>query len=324
MMALSIEEITANYTSSLHALGEIAWSYYYQGQLDDAMRLFEWGSQLLDFPEITALSQAQFLLRYAEFLIANYFLTNQDEEMVLTSIDRAQAAASKSHDQRQQATALYLRGQMNYYQNMHKGLQDYREARSTLQQANKLYTTLEDTEGIAQTLFYMGLTYEREEDEKSAESHYQQALKIAREHNHKWIMSEATRHLAGLAMQQDTDLALRYALESLHLRSEIGFKRALPPAYFLVSDIYTLRHELDAALEYCQQGQQLAEKMRLSSAIINGLLTMGQIQLQKEALEEARASFETAYRLARETHIAFAIAAAQDSLAQIQSRMPNS
>ncbi|GHO82712.1 hypothetical protein KSZ_07180 [Dictyobacter formicarum] len=320
-MALSAKEITTHYTSSLHSLGEIAWSYYYQGQLDGAMQLFERGSHLLDFPEITDLDQAQFLLKYAEFLIANYLLTNQNEDLALTTIDRAQAAARKSQDQLQQATAHYLIGQMKYYQNMHKGIQDYTEARTRLQQANKLYSDLRDTEGIAQTLFYVGLTYEREDDKQRAESHYQQALKIAREHSHKWIISEATRHLAGLMMQQDTDLALRYALESLRLRSEIGFKRALPLAHFLVSDIYALRNELDAALEQCRQGQQLAEEMGIRSAMLNGLLTMGQIQLQQGAFAEARTSFEAAYQLAQKTNIAFAIAAAQDSLAQLQTRV---
>lgn len=319
-MALSAKEITAHYTSLLHSLSEIAWSYYYQGQLDDAMKLFERGSHLLDFPEITDLDQAQFLLRYAEFVIANYFLTNQDEELMLTIIHQAQETARHSRDQQSQVTVLYLTGQMHYYQNIQKGIQDYTEARTTLQQAYKLYTELRATEGMAQTLFYTGLTHEREGDKNSAEAYYQQALEIARGHDYKWIISEATRHLSGLAMQKDTDLALRYALESLRLRSEIGFKRALPAAHFLVSDVYTQRNELDKALEHCQQGRQLAEKMGLRSAILMSLLTLGQIQQQQAAFEEAQATFEEAAQLAQKLNIAFAISAARESLAQLASQ----
>ncbi|GHO83916.1 tetratricopeptide repeat protein [Dictyobacter formicarum] len=319
-MALSAEEITAHYTSTLHALGEIAWSYYYQGQLDDAMKLFEQGSHLLGFPEIAVIDRARFLLRYAEFVIANYFLTNQDEELMLTIIHQAQETARHSQDQQSQATVLYLTGQMRYYQNIQKGIQDYTEARTTLQQAHKLYATLGATEGIAQILFYIGLTHEREDDEERAEAYYQQALEIARRHSYKWIISEATRHLSGLAMQKDTDLALRYALESLRLRSEIGFKRALPAAHFLVSDVYTRRNELNKALEHCQQGRQLAEEMGLRSAILMSLLTLGQIQQQQAAFEEAQSTFEAAAQLAQELHIAFAISAARESLARLASQ----
>ncbi|GCE22458.1 tetratricopeptide repeat protein [Dictyobacter kobayashii] len=206
---------------------------------------------------------------------------------------------------------------MHYYQNIQKGIQGYAEARTTLQQAHELYAGLGTTEGAAQTLFYIGLTYEREDDEEKARAYYQQALEIARSYDYKWIISEATRHLSGLAMQKDADLALRYALESLRLRSEIGFKRTLPAAHLLVSAVYTQRKELDAALEHCQQGRHLAEEMGLRSAIMNSLLTLGEIQQQQAAFEEAQASFEAAAQMAQELKIAYAISAAQNSLEQL-------
>ncbi|GCE22457.1 hypothetical protein [Dictyobacter kobayashii] len=98
-MTLSAKEITAHYSSSLQALREIAWSYYYQGQLNNAMNLFKQGSQLLGFPEIAVSDQTAFLLKYAEFLIANYFLTNQDEELTRATTLQAQAMALSSQDQ---------------------------------------------------------------------------------------------------------------------------------------------------------------------------------------------------------------------------------
>ncbi len=318
-MFLSAEDISEHYTDTLRTLSEIAGAYYYQGQLNEALRLFQTGEQLLRLREVLEADRVAFLLKYAEFLVDYYFLTNQEEERMRVVVRQAREAVTASGDESSIASAISSTGKMLYYYNLNTGSDDYTEARRAMRQALEIYEKFDDSHGIAQSLFFIGLTHERNGEEEQARGYYRQALDIAREYDDKWVISEVTRHLAGLNMGKDNDTSLRYALESLQRREEIGFKCVLPLAHVLVCEVYTERGELEQARKHAQYAQELSEEMDLRSASILTLLAQGEIQQKQGNLAAARASFTQAAALADELGIAFGIAAAKAKLAQIRA-----
>jgi tetratricopeptide (TPR) repeat protein len=318
-MYLSTGEISERLTDALRAIEDIAGAYYYLGRLNDALSLLQSGEQLLRVQEVQEIDRVDFLLHYADFLIDTYFLTNQNEKLMRTIVQQAHKEAIANGDEKSVATAISYTGKMLYYRNLNTGSGDYAEARNLMRQALALYEKIGDTHGIAQSLFFIGLTYERQREEEQARGCYRQALDIAREYDDKWVISEVTRHMSGLNLGKDNDTSLRYALESLRLREETGFKRALPAAHLLLGSVYMARGELDRAWEHTQLAQDLAEEMKLRSSLMSVLLIQGEIQQKQGNLDKARASFEKAATLADELGLAYGIAAAKANLEQINA-----
>ena len=318
-MFLKNEAISERYANALLAIENIAGAYYYQGRLADALALWQSGEQLLHFEEVREAERVGFLLKYADFLVDHYFLTNQQERLMRTIVQQAREEAIAGEDEQSIATAIYQISRMLYYCNLNTGSSDYTETRSYMRQALERYERIDDKHGIAQSLFFIGLTYERHKEEEQARGYYRQALDIGREYDDKWVIAETTRHLAGLNLGKDNDTSLRYALESLRRREEAGFKRALPSAHLLASRVYQERDEMELASEHAQRAQELAEEMELRSSLMSVLLTQGEIQQKQGNADAARASFEKAAALAEELGLAYGIAAAKANLAHVKA-----
>lgn len=317
-MSLSTKAISERYAISLKATSEIANAYYFQGSIDEALQLFQAGELMLSLQEVSQEDKLNFLLKDGQFMIHYYFLTNREEERMSSLAQQARQLAEARQDELGIATALYLIGQTLYYHNLQTGESDYLKARSYFEQASTRYEQLKDTYHLAESLFYTGLTYERHHQDAQAQEYYQRALKRAESSSNAWGASEATRHLAGLYMSIDLEQSLSYALKSLALREEIGFKRGLPPAQLLVSDVYVERGDLEQALEYCQQAQQLAWEMNLQNYLVYAQVVHGDIAYKQGKRDEARARFEEAASLARQLNIAFAIAVVNEKLEMLK------
>jgi tetratricopeptide (TPR) repeat protein len=93
--------------------------------------------------------------------VANYFLTNKDFDLTLTTIQEAKQLAGEIQDEKGIADALCLLGQAYYNKKLNTGEGDYEQALGYFQQALERRERLRDTRGISEALFYSGLTYER-------------------------------------------------------------------------------------------------------------------------------------------------------------------
>ena len=129
--------------------------------------------------------------------------------------------------------------------------------------------------GMSQSLFYLGLAHERLKEKEQARGFYQRALDLALRTNAKEEASYAYCHLAGLSDEKEQQL--EYALQSLHLREEIGFKRALPHSHLFICDLYLQRNNLEKSQEHCQIAFQLAEEMELKNALMMACYSQGKI-----------------------------------------------
>lgn len=228
-----------------------------------------------------------------------------------TVVQRAWEGAEAIQDTFAIATALFLFGQTLYYRNLLGGESDYTQARDYFQQASALREKIGDAYNVAESLFYTGLTYDRNGQKEQAETYYRSALPLALEQGNTWAASEVHRHLTD---HTEGEQRLHHALLSLELRAKMSFKRGLPAAQLLISEIYTEQGELARALEYCQQAEQLSEEMGLQIYLMNALLTRGDIAYKQGKRSETREYFERASVLAQVLNNAHGIASVNEKL----------
>jgi len=316
----SYHSISDHFTSVIYSLCEIAELYYYLAKLDEATDVLKTGLQLTSAKEVHLRDRVKLTLQYGRVLVANYFLTNRDFDLTLATSHEARQLAETAHYEKGIADALSLIGQAHYYRKLNSGEGDYEEALTYFQRALTLREKLHDTRGISEALFHSGLTYEQRGLSDRAQECYTEALQFADLYNHKLEKSYALRHLAGLATDKgDLDAALNYALTSLALREEIGFRVSLPHSHILVGDIYLRREDGENALINYQNAQGLAEEMGIKNALTLSLLAIGNIQLVQGDKVQARENFQNAHTLAQELGIAYAIEGASKKLDALQN-----
>lgn len=315
-MSLTFEELNERYGLALQALSEIAEAYYFQGMLEESLQVWRSGELILGGAEVDPMERTNFLLTYGRFLVQYYYLTSHEEELMLEVIQRARQGAEGLQDEVGVATALFLSGQALYFQNLAAGVDDYTEARNYFLQSSALRERVDDNFELAESLFYIGLTYDRHGQATQAKEYYLRALDNAEQYGNVLAASEATRHLTD---HVDGEQRLHYGMRSLELRNEMKLKRGLPSAQLLLSELYIERGELELALEYCQQAEVFATEMNLQNSLVSVLLTRGDILQKQGAFSEAREYFEKALVLAQQLHIAYNITAAQEKLKVLNS-----
>lgn len=316
-MNLTPNALAERYETALRSLADSAEAYYFQGRLDDAYRLWQNSALLLSAREIRPVDHLTFLLRYGAFLVHRYFLTNQEEELMLDVIEQARQLSDELQNEPGCARVLALTSEALYYHNHLNGEKDFTKVRAYFQQAAALYEKIVDFDGLAEAIFYTGMTYVWHGEMEEARTYLLRTLELAEQHNNLWIASEANRHLADVAMRKDKnyDQALRHALKSLVLREEMGFKRAIPSGQLLVSDVYIELGDYEQALASCQQADQLSREMDLPTYTMGAYMTRGEIAYRRGQHAEARGYFEQAAALARKHQIAYGIEEAEEKLA---------
>lgn len=244
------------------------------------------------------------------------------------------------------AIALCLQGQAHYYATLNTHGSNYDETFAYCQQALDIWEKLEKERqiamaewdgpssedfqpdedarnyvlriierGMSKALFSIGLASEQLGKHEQARDSYQRALDLALHADAKEEASYAYRHLTSFCEEKEQQL--HYALQSLALREEIGFKRLLPHSHLLVCDIYLHRGDLEKAQEHCQAAFQLAEEMDLKQALMMALYSQGEISQRQGKLDEARESFVHCLDLAKEFQFVYGITEATKKLQEL-------
>ena len=318
------QALVRSYTIALTALGEIAEAFYNLGSLDDAQHVLRIALQLVEEREVQWQTRLKLVLQHAKILVVDYFLTNQDADLMFSTILHAKQLAEAAQDQQSSADALSLLGQAHYYDTLNasatltsqQGI--YQEALKYHQQALEQRETLQDTRGISESLFFIGLVHERERTHDLAYAYYTKALHIADQHGHTAEKAEPTRHLAGLAwVKGELDQALSSALQALTFRKTAGFKPFLPFDHLLISDIYLAQGDTANALLYAQYAYALAKGTGQKRALVFSLLSLGEILTAQKEVSQARASFEEALVIGRELQVPLAVTRASSHLERL-------
>jgi tetratricopeptide (TPR) repeat protein len=235
---------------------------------------------LIETSEAWPQDRLKLLLLSGQILTVDHFLNDTDAHLLFEPLLQARQIAETTRDQQGMADVLSVLGQAHYFAtlmarvgsgaspNSSQEQGDYHEALAYQQQALELREALHDTRGMSESLFYIGIVYERWQQRDLAVKQYTKALQTAEQFSHPFEQSEPSRHLAWDAFGQgDVEAALTYALRALSLREAASFRPHLPFDHLLLSDIYQAKGERANAVLHAEIASTLAKEMGATRAI---------------------------------------------------------
>jgi tetratricopeptide (TPR) repeat protein len=273
--------LTQHYTVAIDALCEIARAYYTLGRLDDSQRLLRTTQQLLEAREATPQQHLKLLLLYGQVLVVDHFLTRgPNADLMFSTLAQAQRLAEATQDRQGLADAISLLGQAHYFASVvdfrRRGLPltstpgdgIYDQALAYQQHALELREALDDTRGVSESYFQIGVVYERWQQYDESQSYYTKARQIADHFDHRFEKTEPARHFAFNALREgDLDRALGLARQALALREAAQFKPYLPLDHLLLRDIYEAKGDTASAQLHERQAFALAEELGFQALV---------------------------------------------------------
>ncbi len=294
--------IPKHYNTLVNTLCELSEAHYYQGNLDIAVSLLESNIYILDTSNVTVEDRARFQVQRGKMLYYQGAIADTDSEAALNVLLAAQELAKLAKDDGSLAKALDLMGLVFYTQAFSNG--NFEKPREYFQQALELRQRLNDRQGICESLFHLGLTYQNkdnrtQEDRQEALTYFHQANALAQAGGFKLGESYLVRHIAA-EYQEDEDWEKAQAgLEkSLALREEIGYKVYQPTALLALGQFHQARQELDRALRYYQRAYDLAVQMNIVMYIVRAQIALGNLEKERGDAAATLQHYETALQAA--------------------------
>ena len=298
----STNAIPGLYKELVDVLNRLSEVYYYQGQLDIAVQVHESNIYLLTAHGATIEDKARFQVQRGKMLYYQSSLADRGFEAAWAVLLDAKKLAESSADKACLAKALDLIGSVLYSQAFSNG--NFEGPREYFQHAFELRQQLVNTQGMSESLFHLGLTYQNKDnrtegDRKEALKHFNEAQALAQAGGHKLEESYIVRHIAAEHQEDgNLDKALAGFERSLTLREQIGYKVYQPAALLAIGHVYRARQKLDQAMEYYQKAYNLAEQMNQALYVVRLQMAMGDAEKEKRNIHQALKHYETALRTA--------------------------
>ncbi len=228
------------------------------------------------------------------------FFHHRDPAPARAALEEAQRLAKAAKDRMVAADVAQSLGQLSYSAGFET--RDWKTPRSAFEKVLAEREKLADRRGLAETLFYLGLTYEQDGQPAPALERYQKSLAIAEEAGDLVQQSYARRHIAGIQEERgEYPAAEKNIAAEIDLRRRGGFAVGVPFALLQQADFVAARggdpkeierllDEAIAAAESCGSTRALysarAERSRRASADGDSRTAF---TMAEKALEAARA-----------------------------------
>jgi tetratricopeptide (TPR) repeat protein len=273
------ENIEARYQTVLEQLIFIAHTHFDLAEIGASINALEAGKMLASQEVVTDQQRLALFLAESTILVGDYFNSPGNFDFVLERIQQTAELATNLNDQHGNAQILSLKGQLYYYRRRLTDVGKYAEAANYLEEAQKLFREIEDTRGISETFFFLGLIDEMQDKPINAQSHYKQAYELASTHGHRYEQALAARHLASTNLDTgQIKAALPYAQESLQIREELGVKRYLPYSFALLGDVYMKLSQMD---EGGSEEETAAYRQEARKALEQGLAYARELHISR-------------------------------------------
>ena len=223
----------------------------------------------------------------------------RDPEGVRRALARAQAAARRAADPRADADLAQYEGQVRYGEAFSTG--DWESPRALFRAALEGRDRLGDRRGAAESLFYLGLTFDQAGQAEPAMEQYARSRAIAEEIGDAALQSYTARHIGAILEQQGRlDAAYDHIARSVAFRREARFFVTLPFALMQQADFF-VQHRADRAraMELLDEAIDVADRYGSIRALSAARLELARLALEeqpREALSIARCGLDAARR----------------------------
>lgn len=245
----------------------------------------------------------------------------RDPEAVAEALVAAQTAAQKARVPKIDADLAQSVGQIRYSDAFSNG--DWQTPRALFVRAREGRKRAGDRRGEAESLFYLGLTYEQAGEKAPARERYEASLAISEQIRDASLQSFAHRHIGGLLEEEGRlDAAYGHIEQSVALRREARFLALLPFALIQQSDFLAQhrRGERAKAIALLDEAIDVAEDAHSTRALSAARLSMAKLLSEDGQAGEALMVAQCGLRAARDFGDREGIADAEKQVSDLERR----
>jgi tetratricopeptide (TPR) repeat protein len=223
-----------------------------------------------------------------------------DRAAVESALKAAREAAENAQDKTALAIVEQAEGRITYWQALTKG-GSWEAPTQHFDRALQLTKELGDNRSHGWALFYRGLIYQMQEQNKSARETFDRALQLAQETGDGRLESFVVRHIGYLQqLAQDISNARGNYTKSLELRKRNNMKVFVPFAMIALADFEAEQGNKQQAFMQLERAVQYAKTNNSPHAAFVGQLSLakayreqGRIAEAKSLAEQSRAGAES-------------------------------
>lgn len=273
--------ISTQLAEMLHDLGRLADTYFYDGQLDTAIKVYEAGADLLALPEIGSQDALNFLLHYGKLAAQHGRHTRIGFSKALEIAEQATTLADSIGDMASIAAAMDLTGLIHYYVALDSEPPDFSKAQAYFQRALGLIETASEVPPKTRLdiLFHVGLVYQMTEALDEAGRFFKQAYELTVTSGLHYEQASVARHRGYVAYANgDFVTARHYYVEVVVIHDEIGFKAFQPYSLIALGELYLELGELDLARHTIERAAQMAREMGIQRVVESAETSLAQLE----------------------------------------------
>lgn len=275
------EPITLQLAKLLNDVGRLTDAYFYDGQLDTAMRVLDANAHLLDLAETRTQDALGFLLHYGKLAAQQGRHTRIGFSKAFQICQQAMTLAEASGDNAVIAGALDLTGLVHYYEALDADPADFSTANDCFQRALQMIETASQVPAKTRfdVLFHVGLVYQMNEVLDTAGQFYEQAYDIAVANGLRYEQAGAARHRGYVAYSaSDFESARRYYTEVVAIHDEIGFRAFQPYSLIALGELHRELGETNAARTAIERAAEMARQMGVQRVVESAAAALAQLE----------------------------------------------
>ncbi len=287
---------------------------------------YEKALQLLDdalqMPNLSPADSNFIHLRQLAYQIERAWLYHRlDAEFapLQSQLKAVHANAILHHQRPQVADALFLTARLHHFNLFEAKSPDLDALEQRWSEAYTCYHDLDDPRGMAETLFYHGLLYQRfKADHETAYGYFHRARNLIEYKNYPIELAEILRH-TGYVYQQRGDLIAAHACheQAVAALNHSGFRVYLPLALYALGMVLMEQGRLDEAGPHFEHALAVAEEAPRTILHIGSLLGLGDFHVKKDDLAVARDCYQKAQAIADALRVTRFIKMTEDKLAAL-------
>lgn len=273
------------------AISRIAQEFRMEGDWQRAAQLYE--AALLVQADALQLVRVQIglselLIKWAHF------------DRASSMLNLAYRTATEEDELNLRGDALYYLGDTYYYRHTLRGDSNFNHALDYHQQAHDLFLALGEKERLAESMWRIGTIKDMQKSKDEAAEWYQKAYEQAKDINYFAGMAAPKMFHAALKRREDMQKAREDFEDALLLSQKSNDLEAVAiAALYLGRHLVLMETDLDAALDYMNKARVLAEQLGHVWIMWASYTRIGDYQVLKKNLSEARTHYHQALSIAR-------------------------
>jgi tetratricopeptide (TPR) repeat protein len=254
----------------------------------------------------------------ARVLVDRSVYYRQDLGTATKTLEEAMRAAQFVQDQESIAALVQEEGRASYFQRVTTN--ELEEPRHFFLRALAIRNQIQDRAGLAQSYFYLGLTYQHERQATRALEYFQKSLLLAEEIGDKELQGHLHRHLGFLQEDQGRlKEAYKSYSRSLLLFQQAGATVAVPFALNVLAEFAVERHdERSRAQAMLEESIRFGRAANSTRAIAEAQMALAKIHMEQKNIPEALSFSDCAFDTAKEYGDPFVIQQAESVMAAIR------